>query len=142
MRKIKYGISIALMLCSVAWYGCKDNGPTVTEVTTQQLTSHPWKVSVVTVDAVDKTSLFTNMTLTFTASGYTTTNGGPVWPASGTWKFVDGAARKIIRNDDLEITITEITDTSLKFSLTWNANTFGSGRTSSVAGNHLFTLTK
>jgi hypothetical protein len=86
--------------------------------------------------------LFTGMTLKFTATNYTTTNGGVVWPASGTWTFTDDIAKKIKRNDNLEITITEITDASLKLTLSWTAGTFGSGRVASVVGTHVFNFVK
>jgi hypothetical protein len=82
------------------------------------------------------------MTLKFTATNYTTTNGGVVWPASGTWTFTDDTAKKIRRNDNLEITLTEITDASLKLTLSWTAGTFGLGRVSSVAGIHSFNFVK
>jgi hypothetical protein len=136
-------ISIILVAAFVFLSGCKGgDDPTPQEVTTQQLVAPTWKLTSVLVDGVDKTSLFTNMTLKFTTTNYTTTNGGVVWPASGTWTFTDETARKIKRNDNLEVTITEITEASLKLSLTWATGTFGSGRVSSVAGNHVFNFVK
>jgi hypothetical protein len=136
-------ISITLVAAFAFLSGCKGgDDPTPQEVTTQQLVAPTWKLTSVLVDGVDKTSLFTNMTLKFTATNYTTTNGGVVWPASGTWTFTDDTAKKIKRNDNLEVIITEITETSLKLSLTWATGTFGSGRVSSVAGNHVFNFVK
>jgi hypothetical protein len=135
--------SIILLAAFTFLSGCKGgDDPTPQEVTTQQLVAPNWKLTSVLVDGVDKISFFTNMTLKFTATNYTTTNGGVVWPASGTWIFTDDTARKIKRNDNLEVTITEITETSLKLSLTWATGTFGSGRVSSVAGNHVFSFVK
>jgi len=135
--------SIILVTAFTFLLGCKgSDDPTPKEITTQQLIAPTWKLTSVLVDGVDKTSLFTNMTLKFTTTNYTATNGGVVWPASGTWTFTDDTAKKIKRNDNLEVTITELTETSLKLSLTWATGTIGSGRVSSVAGNHVFNFAK
>lgn len=123
--------------------GCGgDSSPSASEITTKQFTSSGWKIGSVQVDGTDQTALFANMTLSFTATNYSTTKGGVVWPASGTWTFTDNTAKKIKRNDNLEVTINEISNTSLTLSLGWAAGTFGSGRTSSVAGNHVFSFVK
>ncbi len=106
------------------------------------LKANTWRIQSVTVDATDKTELFTGLTLSFTDTNYTTTNGSVVWPVSGTWTFTDDTAKKIKRNDNLEVTIIELTETSLKLSLAWATGTFGSGRVSSVAGNHVFSFVK
>lgn len=69
-------------------------------------------------------------------------NGSVVWPASGTWTFTDNTAKKIKRNDNLEVTITEVSATVLKLSLAWTTGTLGTGRTTSIAGNHVFSFIK
>lgn len=130
-------VIVSLMSC-----GGDSSSPSASEVTTNQLTSSGWKISTVQVDGTDQTALFANMTLSFTATSYTTTKGGLVWPASGTWSFTDDTAKKIKRSDNVEVTITEISDTSLKLSLNWATSTLGPGRDSSVAGNHVFSFVK
>jgi hypothetical protein len=144
IQKIGFIGSIVLLAMTFTFLaGCKgSDDPSAADVNTQKLIANTWKLSSVQVDAVDQTSLFTGMTLKFTATNYTTTNGGVVWPASGTWTFTDDTAKKIKRNDNLEIAITEITDASLKLTLSWTAGTFGSGRVASVAGTHVFTFAK
>jgi hypothetical protein len=119
-----------------------DTPPSATEVATKKLALHNWKISNVQVDGTDQTALFTNMILSFGATTYTTTKGEPVWPSSGTWAFTDNTAETIKRNDDLEITIVEVTETSLKLSLDWVTGTLGPGRTASVSGDHVFTFVK
>lgn len=137
------GNVVLLTVACVFLAGCKgSDDPSPKDVTTQKLTATTWRVSTVSVDGTDQTSLFTNMTLKFTASNYTTTKGGVVWPASGTWTFIDATAKKFKRDNDLEVTIVEVTDTTLKLSLTWTAGTFGSGRVASVGGVHTFTMIK
>ncbi len=106
------------------------------------LTGSAWKMTTVTVDGTDKTAVYDDLILTFGITTFTSTNGGVVWPATGTWAFTSPDATAIVRNDGLAVTIQEITSTSLKLGLTWNKTTLGSGRTSSVSGQHVFSFGK
>ena len=106
------------------------------------LTSATWKMSTVTVDGADKTSIYKDLKLTFTSTGFTSVNGGAVWPASGTWDFTSAEATAIKRNDGVEVTLQEVTDASLKLALIWNKNTLGPGRIESVSGQHVFSFGK
>lgn len=144
MKKISVFVIISILSCSVLITNCKkkDDPKPETARVEELLKSNTWKIQSVTVDGTDQTALFNNMTLTFTATAYTTTNGGLVWPASGTWAFADASAKSITRSDGLEIAINEASATSLKLSLTWAKGTFGPGRVSSIAGNHVFSFVK
>jgi hypothetical protein len=119
----------------------KDPEPSQEEIVKSQLTSSTWTLQSVTVDGVDQTSVYQGLTLKFTETTYTTTKGGLVWPASGTWSFTDDTATTIKRDDGTEIK-TEATDTSLRLTLTWAKTTLGSGRIGSVKGLHVFTFKK
>lgn len=141
-RPIVYLFSLAVVILLSVLSGCGDSSPSAIEVTSNQLKANQWRISSVMVDATDQTALFTNMTLSFTATDYNTTNGKAVWPASGTWSFTDDTGKKIKRSDNVEVLITEITDTTLKLSLNWTTGTFGPGRVSSIAGNHVFSFVK
>jgi len=121
--------------------GGKDS-PSASEVNQGILSSGTWKISNVTVDGVDQTSLFTGLTLQFTASSYTTTNGDPVWPATGTWSFTDDTATSVKRSDGVIVGISSISETGLVLTLDWTKTTLGTGRVKSVAGAHVFTFTK
>jgi hypothetical protein len=115
-------------------------GPSKQEQVKAILTGSPWKVNTVTVDGVDKTLTYADLGLTFTNTGFTSVNGGSVWPATGTWSFTSAEATAIERNDGLVVTIQEATATSLKLALTWSKTTLGSGRTESLSGAHVFNL--
>jgi hypothetical protein len=119
---------------------CGGDDPSASAVMTKKLIAHPWELSNVTVDGTDKTALYSGLTITFSKTGFTTTNGGVVWSASGTWEFIDKKAQFMIRNDDLEIEIIEATSSTLKLGFSWTSDTFGPGRASSIAGNHVVTL--
>ncbi len=133
-------LPLALIVMLSALISCKDDEPTPQEKATSLLTSSTWKIKTVSVDATDRTSVYPGLTLTFTATGYTTTNGGVIWPATGTWLFKDQTATTITRSDGLEITIQELTETSLKLAFSWTKTTLGSGRVQSVSGLHVLTF--
>jgi len=116
--------------------------PTAQELGTARLMSGPWKLNTVTVDGNNQTSVYEGLTLSFTSKTYSTTNGGTVWPASGTWDFSNEAATMIKRNDGIDITVQELTDERMRLSFFWNTTTFRSGRSLSIEGQHVFTFTK
>jgi hypothetical protein len=115
--------------------------PTEAEKVTALLKSGAWKIVIVTVDGVPSTS-FTGMTMSFTNTGYSTTNGGIVWPSSGSWSFTNATAKVLKRDDGVEVTIDAVAETALSLSLTWGKTTLGKGRTESVSGKHVFVFTK
>ncbi len=134
-------VSFALLIVSLVLLGsCEKGSGAVTPDEAALLKSGTWKVKTVTVDGVDKLSLFTGLTITYSATSFNATNGEPVWPASGTWNLnLDGTI--ITRGDGLNVAIENISETSLGLSLAWSKTTFGS-RTVSVVGKHVFTFRK
>ena len=136
-------LSILALLAITLFSSCDKpvTPPTPEEITSALLTASgvTWKIQDVKVDGVDKTSLFTGLTLKFTAGSFTTTNGGPVWPASGTWMFTSDQATTIRRNDNIEVQV-QVTATSLKLTLAWDKDTIGPGRSKSVHGQHVFSF--
>lgn len=140
--KIK-NTSLASVLCLtfiMLFTACSEEEPAPSDAVLSKLKSKTWNVSSVQVDGVDQTTLFAGMTLTFTVKDYQVNPANAIWPASGTWQFTDKEGTVITRNDGLEITVAEITESSLKLSLQWSKNTFGAGRIASVSGQHLFTF--
>jgi hypothetical protein len=137
------GLPIALISLAINFSGCSDDKKiTRQEEVTAALTSGTWKVNTVTVDGVDKTSTYKDLSLTFTSASFTSTNGGVIWPSSGTFTFRDANATSIKRNDNLEVQIQEATTASLELGLSWTKTTLGSGRVESIGGQHVFSFTK
>ena len=145
MKTFKIVTKLAVMLLAISFIvsvqSCKDEVPETDRVK-GILKASTWKIQTVNVDAVDQTNVYKGLTLNFTDAGFSTTNGGVVWPASGTWKFSDSSAKTITRSDNLAITITEVTDTKLVLTLTWATTTLGGGRIESVKGSNVFTFSK
>lgn len=137
------GLCIVCGLFLIA--GCDKSSPapepTEAEKVTTILKSGTWKIFTVTVDDT-QSDLYDNMTLSFTNSGYNTTNAAPVWPASGTWSFTNDSGKILKRDDGVLITIDAVTEDGLVLSLSWSKTTLGKGRTASVNGKHVFVFLK
>ncbi|CAN5415098.1 hypothetical protein BH09BAC3_BH09BAC3_05410 [soil metagenome] len=136
-------VSITLLaaITQLTSCGSNDPAPTTQDQVKAKLVSGVWKIQSVTVDGVDKTSVYPGLTLQFTATTYSSSNGKPVWATSGTWEFTSSDATTIKRDDNIEVTV-QATDTSLKLTLNWPTGTLGGGRVGSVKGVNIFTFTK
>jgi len=134
-------VCLSLMLFSACGGGGdpEPDGPTKQEEVTALLVGKTWKVQSVQVDGVDKSSMFTGMTVAFTSNGFTVTNAGPVWPATGTWTYTSAEAQFIKRSDNVEVEVAA-TATALTLTLTWSKTTLGPGKVGSIAGKHVFVL--
>jgi len=137
-------IATALIFILLAFFaeGCQKTAkdPSPSDQMKSILQSGTWNLQNVTVDGVDKTSTYSGLTLSFTATNFTTTNGRVVWPASGTWQFSDETGKNITRSDGLPISIGEATTSKLVLQLSWSKTTFG--RVESIKGAHVFTFGK
>ncbi len=118
--------------------------PTEAERVTSLLTSGTgrWPLTSVTVEGENAAEIFEDFSITFTNTGYTTTGTTPVWKRSGTWSFTDATATKFKRDDNVEVTIESINETSLKLVLFWEQEIAEPGRTTALRGRHEFTLNK
>lgn len=102
--------------------------------------SKTWKVKKVTVDGVDVTNSFNNLTVTFRADGsYVVTNSvAPIWPANGTFKIVkSGDEFNIQRNNGLTVDVTSLTDSGMILELLYTAS---AGRVKEVTGRYKFEM--
>ena len=133
--------ALCLLLVHASCGGGKDAEPSETD-RIKAILKGTWQVQTVIVDDTDQTTLYENLTLTFTDANYSTTNGGKVWPASGGWTFTDETGRTILRSDDVIITVEEVTTNTLVLSFDWDTTTIGPGRSKSIQGTHLFTFEK
>ena len=104
MKTLKAFISVALLFAViVAFDSCKGKGgdpdpepETEVQRVAKLLTSGQWTLKSLTIDGVAKDS-YAGLTITFTSSGFTATNGAPVWPANGAWQFNDDTAKALKR---------------------------------------------
>jgi len=136
---------VTLISVQVGLQSCGNDDPAPNDVTQQILTAGKWNIQSATIDGVS-TDLFTNLTLSFDTNNpiytYTTTNGGVVWPASGTWSFVGEDGKKIKRNDGLDIDLENVSDKQLVISYTWASTTFTGGRIKGIKGVNKLTFTR
>jgi hypothetical protein len=136
-----YILLLAISGLAINFSSCdKTDDPTAQELQLRKLTGKTWVMQSVSVDGVDRSSLFDNMQLTITENTFTTTNGGRMWPASESWRFSNTQGTVVERGDQLVINILEVTAVSLKLSLTWTETTFSPGRSKSIAGEYIFSF--
>ncbi|WP_127123412.1 hypothetical protein [Chryseotalea sanaruensis] len=146
---------LLFVLLLILAFACKDDPsvtpPTEAELRTEILTAGngTWNIPASDgvllgegVNTIDIGELFQNFSITFTTTGYTTTGTTPVWARSGTWSFVDNSGTKFRRNDNIEVTIVDISANTVKLTLQWNETTYEDGRNKSLAGLHTFTFNK
>ena len=87
------------MICAIALsmfslLGCGGGGPApeTPQQKASKLLSGNWKLSggSIKVDSKDESTQYPGFTLSFNKTGYSTSNGGKLFKASGTWKWKDG----------------------------------------------------
>lgn len=144
MRKTRFSLTLAcyaLIAAGLLLSGCKKNDPNPQEEQIKALAG-TWSLSSVVNDGSDVTTQYQQFTLTLTTDKtYSTTNGGNPWPASGTFDFPDGVVTdRVIRDDNVTVTISEVSATLLV--LSFNVNSVGSGTAAGITGSFTFTLTK
>lgn len=137
---------LAIILVVVSLSGCGESGatdptPSAQDAIKEKLTANKWNLQTATVDATDKTTIYQNLSITFTGNSYNTTNGAGIWPAAGSWSFNSADGTSIKRDDGLVITV-DVTTTTLKLSFTWSKNTLSSGKATSVSGQHILVFGK
>lgn len=142
--KIYLPIAILSLAGLIMLPGCggKGSDPSPADEVKAILISGTWALQTVLVDGVDQSTVYTGLTVRFTETNYTSSNGRVVWPASGTWQFVDNTGKSMVRNDGLVIEIEESNNSKLVLKLIWDKTTLGAGRTTSVKGAHVFTFGK
>jgi hypothetical protein len=140
---LKYIVTVMVLAGVMAMMlmvsGCQDDKKTDADPIKTFLIGDEWKISSVKVDGTDQTAMFTGMTLSFTVNAYTTTKGGIVWPASGTWTRATSDGNVIQRDDGVAVSIPVIGTNTLVLELDWSKTTYG-GRGNSVSGHHVFTF--
>ena len=146
MTLLLYALVMLVVIVQLMSCGGSKSDPTPATPSAQddvktKLTANNWNMQSVSVDGVDKSSLYNGLTIKFSGTTFTVTNGGPVWPASGSWSFTADDGTKIKRDDGIEVLV-EATATTLKLTLTWTKTTLGSGRVESVKGQNVFTFVK
>ena len=134
-------IKISMLFLIIIFHGCKKETVSPLDKAQNLLISGTWKIKSVTVDN-QLVTVYDGMTIVFTKTAYTTTNGGSLWPPSGTWEFSGGNKDLILRDDGLEITLIKLTATEMIMGFLWDDTIYDGGRIESVGGEHKMTFGK
>jgi len=103
-----------------------------------------WTISGVSLDGASVASDWAGVSISFTTSKSFTVSGlstqnSLIWPSTGTYSFPDAnKPLKVLRNDGIEITISNLTENSatLGFAITGRTG----GRQDGLTGNYSFTF--
>jgi hypothetical protein len=91
-------------------------------------------------DDVDVSGEYQGLTISFQSNGvYTTTEGGDLFPATGTWKWADGSTSALVLDGSWAVTVSGLSTTHLQLSLTHDDG-ITSGRKTSLAGDYILSL--
>jgi|GEM_PF-1289148 len=140
-------ITLLLLMILGLTAGCNNDentpiGSTKVAEVFELLSAAEWNISEVRIDN-DISTTYAGLTLSFGEGTYTATNGGGIFPSSGTWVFPSIDADKVTLDNEIEMDILEISETSLVLFLVWDKNTIGTGgRGESIIGNYVFSFTK
>jgi hypothetical protein len=136
-------LPLTFMVCALLTFSCSDDEKESEQQRTVRLLTKggTWTLASADVDGTDETQRYGGLTLEFSTSGYTTTNGGAIWPATGTWTFEEGASNTMVRDDGVIMEIKTLDEETLVIGFTWEKETFGEAdRQRSIRGNHSFSF--
>ena len=135
-------ISLTSVLISSCGGGGDDDPkePTAQELTYENLAGQ-WSLPAtggIVVDGVDRTLNYAGFNLSFTNGGYTSTNVGELFKASGTWRWANSSTTNELSLDDgKSITIQSLTTSQFIFTFTKTG-----GVRAGTAGNYTITVNK
>ena len=149
-------LKISVLVLGAVFFSCGSDEPTKQEKVTKLLTQNGgrWEPTAaansITLDGeLVKDELFpSGFSITFTKTNLTTTGNSPLWYNEGTsnytftWSFKDKNADALIRGDGKEITIVEVTSSSLIIEMDWDETTYEGGRMKSLPGRYQFIMGK
>jgi hypothetical protein len=148
MKVINYTVTIILLIASMSFTGCKEEGvdPNVAILNEQLVVlmngSSSWVLGTagsVMKDNVDVSNQFAGFKLTIGNKTYTTQNSlSHVWKTSGTWDFQGNNPDLIRRDGSTEVAVSH-ENNSLTLTFTAAGNPEG-GRVNSVSGKYVFKL--
>ena len=129
-------------LCTALACGGGDDGPSLEELRIQELTAS-WAVNTVINDNQNVTDQFSGFTLTVTSElTFSTTNGGNAWPAQGTFEFPTDDLDFILRDDNINMSIGSISETTLSLIFQINDVRGTASGTEGITGQFIFNLNK
>ena len=136
-KPIRFFIIIILLVAG----SCEKTTPPDLELHREGLlTESSWNVSEVSQSGNDISEAFTGATITLLSNGEYAATIDPIfndiWPASGSWSLL---SLELIMVNDIEMTISNLTTTSL--TLSYTAPNPG-GRISGLGGDYVMKLTR
>ena len=138
-------LAVIAVIATLSACGGDDTPTPVTDPTTEVIKAlgKSWTATSVSLDDADVTGDWAGFALTFLQSqGYSATNLSAesilVWPVSGSYTFPNANnANQILRNDGVQMTLSNVTETSATLSFRITGRT---GRTDGLIGEWVFVM--
>lgn len=136
-------IYMLILAVAMVALSCKSDDPDVPnakELAFEKL-SGQWglgQTGSIKVDGSNVSPNYPGFALSFTDGGYTTTNAGDLFNASGTWEWTDEDAQTLTLDDGKLIMINSLTTTEFIFSFTKSEGSVRAG----IEGNYVVTVIK
>ena len=146
MKALRNILLLAVVVGIVFIQSCdNESGPSEEQLFLDKLKG-TWTLTTghVALDGKDVTNSFAGMEINFAADkSYTVTHAvSPIWPASGTFRLEKSGSAglfNIIRSDDILITVTDLTASTVTLKFQYTSS---SGRSKSVSGQYEFVMNK
>jgi hypothetical protein len=129
-------------LLAIMFIGCDDDELEQDRVRNLLINGGSWNLQSATVDGVNQFDTYSGLVLTFSSTGFSSTNGGVAWPATGSWEFEGGSSSTLVRSDGISVIIETVTQKDLELTFEWDKTTFESGKKRSVSGQHTFVFAR
>ncbi|WP_323758011.1 hypothetical protein [Roseivirga sp.] len=132
-----------LVLLVMVLIGCGSDSPigkTINELAFEKLAGD-WSYGTngqIILDGQDVSLNYVGFSMSFTDGTYTTTNGGDLFKATGTWTWANETGGSINLDTGEEVTILDLSLTSFKFSFTHTGGPVAAG----TSGNYTVSLEK
>ena len=123
----------------------ENDDPSPQELALQRLTAGEWTLGTtgfVQLDGQDVSANYPGFTLSFNNQQYQTTNAGNLFRASGSWEWIGESANRLITDDDLEITINDLTPNTLEFTFLLTSTRSVAAGTEGIRGDYRIRLVK
>ena len=145
MKTIKHILIALSIIAIVALTSCGKDNPAPVDPQQEMIEAlaKTWTPTSITLDGVDQMGNWPGFNIQLTTTkGYTTNSSTDeqklVWPLSGSYTFPDATnANKVLRDDGVEILLSNVTATSATLSFTITGR---NGRTDGLIGEWVFAI--
>lgn len=139
--------SLLIISAFFIFASCKEKGESVPIAQSEAFArlAGTWSLGTtggVALDGSDISNNYPGFVLSFTDGGYTTSNAGELFSATGTWKWSDLEAGELVLDENRPITIISLNTSQFVFSFTFSGAGNVSAGMEGTTGDYMITVVK